>query len=657
LLHLTGAEGAQTFSDVPPTHPNFDDIEWLYGNGYVAGCGTNPLRYCPDQALSRAEAAVFVERGLHGVAQEPPQPEAPVFGDVAPGAWYAKWVHQLWEDGFTAGCGVNPLLFCPAQGHTRAEGAVFFVRMLHNDPGYNPSPPGGLFADVPTDHWGAGWIEEAYRAGMLQACETAPLRFCPSDPLTRGEAATVMRRAKSGPDPTPTPTPSPGPLPAFPGAQGFGSMTIGGRGGRIIEVTNLNDSGPGSFRQAVELESGPRIVVFRTGGVIHAASRIRVQNPYVTIAGQTAPGNGIVLAGASLSIQTHDVIVRGLRMRIGDGPGESSTTRDGIGISGFDSREVYNVIVDHNSIAWGVDENMQTWDNSSAENKVHDITFSWNISAEALHCSIHIDEGASTPDCHSMGMLIGEFGNNITVHHNLLAFNHFRNPDIQEGVTVELINNVVYGWGNGPTTIGGRSTSIPSYVNIIGNYYKPTAGTVVRQGDKKGIYVTNSLDVGSKIYVRGNVGPGRLTDAGDDWNAVVVGTLISIPDVRVNTSALVRQSGIIAATADAAYTQVLAGAGATAPSRDPVDTRILNNILMNLQPAPGKWLIDSEQQVGGLPSYPAGTPPADADHDGMPDSWELAHGGDLNPSSTAPSGYTWVEEYINSLIRGAETSP
>jgi hypothetical protein len=181
---------------VPLDHWAHDYIEALHQAGYIAGCSLDPPRYCPEEILDRAESAVFVVRGVHGAEFLPPQPTEPVFEDVPLQEWFADWTAQLWEDGYTAGCGVNPLVYCPFQEHTRAEGAVFFLRMQHGSD-YAPPDAVGLFADVPMDAWYAGWVEAAYAAGLLPACEEAPeLRVCPLDPLDRAMGAYMMFQAK-----------------------------------------------------------------------------------------------------------------------------------------------------------------------------------------------------------------------------------------------------------------------------------------------------------------------------------------------------------------------------------------------------------------------------------------------------------------------------
>jgi 5'-nucleotidase/2',3'-cyclic-nucleotide 2'-phosphodiesterase/3'-nucleotidase/5'-nucleotidase len=190
------ASTATVFVDVPHDHPFHEEIEALYQAGYVAGCNIDPLMYCPDAAMTRAESAVFVERGIHGARYLPAQPTSQVFDDVLLWEWFAKWADGLWEDGYTAGCGVDPMIYCPMQEHTRTEGAVFFLRMLRGVD-FVPPDPVGLFIDVPLDFWGAKWIEAAFNAGLIPACETSPdLRFCPDDPLDRSMAAYMMVQAK-----------------------------------------------------------------------------------------------------------------------------------------------------------------------------------------------------------------------------------------------------------------------------------------------------------------------------------------------------------------------------------------------------------------------------------------------------------------------------
>ncbi len=196
-------DAAPVFADVPASHWAHDYIEALYDAGYVAGCQATPVRlYCPDRILSRAESAVFVERGQHGAIANPPYPTppSPTFVDVAPSFWGFGWIESLWTDGFTAGCSASPLAFCPDRQHTRAEGSVFFLR-IRNGASYSPPVPTRLFADVPPSAWFAGWVEAAYNQGILPACQDSPLYFCPDAPLDRAWAAYSMVQARGIPVP------------------------------------------------------------------------------------------------------------------------------------------------------------------------------------------------------------------------------------------------------------------------------------------------------------------------------------------------------------------------------------------------------------------------------------------------------------------------
>jgi pectate lyase len=410
-------------------------------------------------------------------------------------------------------------------------------------------------------------------------------------------------------------------IPAFPGAQGYGATTPGGRGGKIIEVTNLNDSGNGSLRAAIE-SSGARIVVFRVSGMITLTRGLDIKNPFITIAGQTSPGGGITLRGGDMNIYTHDVIIRGIRMRVGDEGSYNITNRDGLQILNGSQ----NVVIDHSSFSWAIDENASTW------YPVNDVTFQWNIVSEGLHNSKH-EKGA-----HSMGFLIGEESHRISVHHNLFAHNNERNPRLKHDTHTEVINNVMYNWGGAAIAMGGEGNAV-FLTNIINNQF--ISGTNSRLSGT--MELVGGMSSGSKIYIKGNRTPQRTNDAQDDWIGVSGDTTY-----RVNAPGL-QPSGITIDSVSDAYTKVLAQAGANIPYRDSVDVRVVDTVKNKT----GR-IIDSQRDVGGWPTLPAGTPPLDTDHDGMPDTWEQSKG--LNPTSaadantTAPSGYTWIEEYINSFF-------
>lgn len=391
-------------------------------------------------------------------------------------------------------------------------------------------------------------------------------------------------------------------LPAFPGAEGHGAITPGGRGGVVLIVTNLNDGGPGSLRAALEAK-GPRIVVFGVGGTIRQKRMITVREPFLTIAGQTAPGDGITIRGPGLAIQTHDVIVRGLRVRVGDDPGLSYGEADGLRVDGGQ-----RVIIDHCSFSWAIDENLST---STYSGPTSDVTFQWNIVSEALYRSKH-PKGP-----HSMGMLISEHSQRITVHHNLIANNNQRNPLIKGDVDLEFVNNVVYGWGQIPTEVLGGEAR-PTRANFIGNTYQASPGTT---SNERFIRVRAPAE----LFFRDNTG---VANGGTP---------------RATASSLAPQP------AAAAYEAVLANAGVTYPRRDAVDTRVVADIRANH----GR-LIDTPAQVGGWPVLASGEAPADGDRDGMPDEWERAQGLDpAQPSDSSrvlASGYTAIEAYINGLF-------
>ncbi|RMF20199.1 MAG: hypothetical protein D6765_17180, partial [Bacteroidetes bacterium] len=247
---------------------------------------------------------------------------------------------------------------------------------------------------------------------------------------------------------------------AFPGAEGYGSTTPGGRGGEVIKVTNLNADGPGSLRAALEGDKGPRIVVFETGGEIDLqGDNIIITSPYLTVAGQTAPGDGILIKNGLIRIGTHDVVIRGLRFRKShyQRPGEHffGNVYGGINCSGSGT---YNIVVDHCSFAWSVAAG------SGVLQGAHDITFSWCIFAEGLHCNMHAE------NCHSKGLVFHRTaGGNLSAHHNVFISNDARNPNILSPHN-EVVNNYIYNCGVKPMHAylkAGRTA------NVIGNHFKP----------------------------------------------------------------------------------------------------------------------------------------------------------------------------------------
>lgn len=433
-----------------------------------------------------------------------------------------------------------------------------------------------------------------------------------------------------------------GQLAAFPGAQGFGSTTAGGRGGQIIYVTNLNNAGAGSFREACEA-MGPRIVMFKVSGLISLYSRIYIINPYITIAGQTAPGEGICIRGGQLSVSTHDVIIRYIRSRAGDNAGYNS----GINPDNRDAFEIqnefiqpYNIILDHCSASWAIDENMSTWFNCN------NITIQWCIISEGLHNSLH------SYGPHSKGLLIGDGGSNISVHHNLFAHNYDRNPFAKDRTTSEVVNNVMYNWGGAATSESSQAMYYYGVIDVApdGETFSNFIGNTMKKGvdsytENWGVRINGGMPNTSKLYLKGNVGPGRPVDTGEDWDIVRWGTAAK-DEWGVNTYSFT-SSNIVEQTAAQSYTDVLNGAGATLPKRDAVDTRVINSVINGTGS-----IINSQTSVGGWPTYNSGTALTDTDNDGMPDSWETIYGFDANSSSDGSQdadadGYTNVEEYLN----------
>lgn len=444
----------------------------------------------------------------------------------------------------------------------------------------------------------------------------------------------------ASPEPTPTATTTPpgepGEVRAFPTAEGFGQAAVGGRGGRVIEVTSLADAGPGTLRAALEA-SGPRIVVFRVAGTITLQERIRVEDPYVTVAGQTAPGDGVQVRNhpdsddEAIRIETHDVVVRHLRVR--PGPTSSPACCSG-GITLLHGAR--DVVLDHTSVSWGVDENIGSGDGA------HDYTIQWSVIAQALDDSTH-EEGP-----HSMGVHIGSYtrdfpasaAHSVTLHHNLLAHNDRRNPKLTNAGRDVLVNNVIYNWRDAAIHAGDDSGQLFRGA-VVGNHL--IAGPDTDFGQE--MYLETEFDPtpGFEIFMRGNVGPNQPDPDGDqrllmwpeDREWVVDAPTFSWPSIRTTSAAQ-------------ALDEVLASAGATVPSRDRVDAGIVDSVRRRTG-----GLIDDPSEVGGWPTLAGGTPYPDADHDGMDDGWEQARG--LDPSdpgdgsTTAPNGYTWVENFLNAL--------
>lgn len=467
-------------------------------------------------------------------------------------------------------------------------------------------------------------------------------------------------------------------IPAFPGAEGGGMYSFGGRGGRVFVVTSLADTGPGSFREACEA-GGPRIVVFNVAGIIRLVERIRIRAPYITIDGSSAPGDGVCIAGNTVELDTHDVIIRHMRFRRGEmGVGDRN---DSIG-----GNPIGNIMIDHVSASWGLDENMSMYrhmysppDGSKAlKLPTANITIQNSIFSEALN-TYH----------HAFGSTIG--GVNCTFMRNLWANNTGRNPSMGMGGDFAFVNNVIFNWRH-RTTDGGDGTS---RVNSINNFFKPGPGTPVDRPIGHRILKAESRTKPpadkefGRFYVAGNVIEGNEAVTADNWaGGVQFADLEDLKDgdfdayTRCYVDASRAPEPFPMATitilpAQEAYDTVLANAGATLPRRDAVDERVITMVrsgqvgpatageelfellrpvrfsderireLIRLVPL---GYITDPAQVGGYPEY-HGAAYADADADGMPDEYELAHG--LNPLDAGDAaadpdgdGYTAIEAYL-----------
>ena len=417
-------------------------------------------------------------------------------------------------------------------------------------------------------------------------------------------------------------------LPAFPGAEGFGAMTPGGRGGKILFVTNLNDSGPGSLREACEVATGPRIVLFRVAGTIALKRPITVRNPFLTIAGQSAPGDGVCLRDATFGIATHDVVVRYLRSRLGD---ESVQEADCIDLL----NGANNCILDHCSATWSVDECLST----SGVNA--NCTIQWCLIGESLNQSKH------AKGKHGYGSLARANGP-VSWHHNLWIHNDARNPRLGDNYgrgglspAFDVRNNVIYNFGGTASGLTqGKFT-----VNYVGNYLRPgpssRAKTPIHIGNKP-------VDSDITFFLHGNVFDGNAEQTADNAKFIDAYELDGKPQARTVATPF-PASPVKTVSAEEALELVLASVGASLPVRDAADARLVNHVRTRT----GK-LIDSQNEVGGWPVLKTAPLPADTDDDGIPDAWETAHG--LNPrdakdaSVIAKSGYSNIEEYLNGIV-------
>jgi pectate lyase len=418
-------------------------------------------------------------------------------------------------------------------------------------------------------------------------------------------------------------------IPAFPGAAGFGSRTAGGRGGRVIEVTTLADDGPGSLRAALA-ESGPRIVVFRVGGSIRLTRPLEIRAGRVTVAGHSATGGGIMLRDAGLVVAADDVVLRYLRIRPGNRGPVDPENNDALQING-----ARNVVVDHVSMSWSEDEVVQVWEGAQ------DVSLSWCIFSEALNKSRH-PKGR-----HGAGVLIGDGSERVTVHHSLLTQLDFRNPLIKDAGAVDLIENLVDGWGR----TGGEAVDEigrESHINVIGNRYVKGPAShapafVVNKGD-------SARAVYPRIFAQDNSGPAIGADTGDAFAMFSLGFEAQALPPAIRASQPFASPPVPRVGGAAVSEAVLAQAGANRPWRDAVDRRVVEAV----RGARGT-MINSPDEVGGFPELASAAAPRDSDHDGMPDAWEAGIGLAPQDASDAAKdrdgdGYSNVEEYLETLL-------
>jgi hypothetical protein len=429
-------------------------------------------------------------------------------------------------------------------------------------------------------------------------------------------------------------------VPAFPGAEGFGRWARGGRGGDVYTVTTLADAGPGSLREGIRTANGPRTIVFAVGGEIRLQSALRVDKSFLTLAGQTAPGDGITIRDYSFQImKATDVVVRYLRFRLGDERPKDAKGADDTMVTD----DVSRVIVDHCSFSWAIDGTHDL-------RRGGDFTLQWCIISEALNNSLH-SKGA-----HAMAASYRDLSGPITLHHNLIASCRDRHPSLGSAKApprhiVDFRNNLIYHW-----TTPGTANFCDHFVNCINNLWRPGPTTDPAQLP---IAMKGTLPDLAKGYMAGNVFEQRDDLTRDNYAALdfkrwlgpgknykYAGTLA---DWRAAAPA--ELGGALPRTQPAAEAAalVLAQAGASL-RRDAVDVRVIADV----RAGRGK-LIDSPRDVGGFPPLQSGPAPVDTDRDGMPDAWETARG--LNPRDPADrnadrdgDGYTNLEEYLNSLV-------
>ena len=443
-------------------------------------------------------------------------------------------------------------------------------------------------------------------------------------------------------------------VPAFPGADGGGKYTSGGRGGVTVHVTTLEDARDkstgepaiGTLRKALQM-GGTRTVVFDVSGTINLTSQIEVSSGDLTIAGQTAPGDGICVAGYPIVVKASNVIIRFMRFRMGD---QNKVEGDAMSIN-----DRKNIIVDHCSFTWSTDECVRCYGNT-------DFTLQYCFITESLKNSVHAS-GA-----HGYGGIWG--GTNASFHHNLLAHHQSRNPRFDHDYVnvkcvgpIDFVNNVVYNWESNSAYGGEGSTKGAGgrHINFVNNYFKP--GPSTKSGVKTRLVdpwtsCSNCTDgspvlpkggtvVPPKIYLIGNTMTSSADVTADNWKGSTKSKSVAGVDTRWTQGLTMLTKEQNAADA---YETVLAKAGCSL-HRDALDTRIINDV----RNTTGK-LVNTPSEAGGYPTLNSETPPADTDRDGMPDEWEDANGLNKNYAAdaklyTLDQNYTNLEIYLNGLVQ------
>jgi Pectinesterase/MBG domain/Carboxypeptidase regulatory-like domain/Immunoglobulin domain/Bacterial Ig-like domain/Immunoglobulin I-set domain len=429
---------------------------------------------------------------------------------------------------------------------------------------------------------------------------------------------------------------------AFPTAEGAGAYSIGGRGGDTYHVTNLNDSGAGSLRNGITSATGPRTIVFDLSGTIYLSSDLRINKSFLTISGQTAPGDGITVAGRTTVVdQVQHVIIRYLRFRGGD---INCPSMQG---DSFWVDKSKDVIVDHVSTSWSVDETLSTTESDR-------VTIQWAFITESLNNSCHLNDGGTGFERHGYGSLIRYGSGRISYHHNFYAHHFNRNPRVGDDITLDFVNNVIYDWGT-DASYSGAANEGTTKINYVGNYLVAGPNTPAAKRAR----AFNGGSVNTLIYQNGNVIDSNVNGVHDGTNT---GWAMFVNLYTQQNAPLDVQSGktsdekeptnsaidINAQTAETAFTQVVLTAGSS-HVRDAVDARMVNDVRNETG-----LFINSQTEVGGFPMLNSLPAPVDTDQDGISDTYENNNGLNANDptdaAQIAANGYTNLENYVNSNL-------